>query len=188
MFLLRAVLNILEAIRFDLIKEAVLFEDIDHNTYPDFPPPPPSSIHVQKPEDDVTTVQPVPGVSGITADGFLMDGAHQPFSSRQQQVQTLVLQEDSSRQPDASPSDVLSPAPTDTLMANNSTEADVSVPKRSKERDDCVAKLQNHSPALTKQTKITTAFDKIKRKLSPNKEADTTKENIKVPRNVDTEQ
>ena len=68
------------------------------------------------------------------------------------------------------------------------TEANVSVPKRSKERDDCVAKLQNHSPAFTKQTKITTAFDIIKRKLSPNKEADTTKENIKVPRNVDTEQ
>ena len=57
--------NILEAIRFDLVREAVLFEDIDYNMHPDFPPP--SPIHVQMPEDDVT-LQPVPGVSGITAD------------------------------------------------------------------------------------------------------------------------
>ena len=81
--------------------------------------------------------------------------------------------------------DVHKDSPPTTIPTEKSSTNDVT--PLSNSTNKCIVKRPRTSTPSRplKQGTITAAFEALKRKLSADKEADTTRENVKVPRNAD---
>ena len=172
--------SILESVRMDLMKEAILFDVISDEYNPDIPLIPVPSLPPTSPPMHASPLDPLP-VDNCSLHG---DGDDEDNQSPEDSIPSLSVVSDQGSNAPNSPVSTTSegPLPPLTLPVIHPATPDSERKSMKVSRRKPLSRNSSTERQL-KQMSIVSAFEKSKRKLSEEKEADTTQANTKISRN-----